>query len=138
MPNYTDLNFDDFLLRSLEASYTEEIGIESSSNVEQISGSQVKGDKILSLNQQLSIDLENNTFIINDGNTNRIELGKLSNGLIGLIIRDDQGNVLMEISGAVNKIQSSNQHIELDFNEERLLIKDEGGTPRILLGKGDF
>ena|SRR3990167_8471932 len=138
MPDYTDAGFDDYLLRPLTAGYTEQIGLDSSSSYEQISGSQVKGDAIVSINKRLNIDLQNDSFIITDGNINRIELGKLEDGTIGLIIRDDQGNSLMQISGAVNKIQSPNSHLELDFNEERILIKDEGGIPRILLGKGSF
>ncbi len=136
--NYSDLGYNSYLLRPLEATYIEQVGIDSSVVYEQISGSQVRGDKISSLNRTLNLDLEHDSFILTDGSTNRIEFGKLPSGEIGLIIRDDKGNILLEISGATNKIQSSNGHVNLDFNEERLLIKDEGGTPVVLIGKGDF
>ncbi|OGO14266.1 MAG: hypothetical protein A2Y53_03930 [Chloroflexi bacterium RBG_16_47_49] len=133
--DYTEIGFNDFLLRPLEADYTEQVGIESSVSYEQISGSQVKGDVISSLNRQMQIDLENNSFTLSDGNINRVEFGKLSNGNVGLVIRDDQGNSIMEISGNTNIIRSASGALELDFNEERLLIRDQGGTPRVLIGK---
>ena len=135
MPDYTSLGFNDFLLRPLEASFTEKVGLDSSSSFEQISGLQIKGDKITSLNKSLSLDLENNSFTVRDGDVNRVEMGKLSDGSIGLIIRDNQGNVLMNISGTVNKITSPTGNLEVDFNEERILIKNEGGIPTVLIGK---
>jgi hypothetical protein len=133
--DYLDSGFNDFLLRPLEADYTEQVGLDSSSSYEKISGSQVKGDQIVSASKRLTMDLENETFTVSDGNVSRVELGKLSDGNIGLIIRDDQGNTLMQISGATNIIKSPNNALELDFNEERILVRDQGGTPVILLGK---
>jgi hypothetical protein len=133
--NYLEIGFNDFLLRPLEASYTEQIGIDSVSSTGQISGSQIKGDQIVSINKNLSLDLENNSFVVLDNDIKRVELGKLSDGTIGMIIRDTQGNILMHISSDVNKIMSASGNLEMDFIEERIIVYDEGKTPKVLLGK---
>lgn len=135
---YTDIGYNDFLLRPLEASYTEQIGIDSSSAFNQISGSQIQGDKIVSLTGNLELDLQGDRYIVKDGPINRIEFGRLDDGTVGLIIRDTQGNELMKISGDRNIIKSANSNLELDFDNERILIRDISGTPRVLIGKGDF
>ena len=112
--------------------------MDSSSAFDQISGSQIKGDKISSLNGNLEIDLQGDRFVVKDGVVDRIELGRLSNGEIGLIIRDSDGNELMRITGEKNIIRSSNGNVELDFIEQWFLVKDDGGNVRVLLGKGSF
>ena len=136
--NYLDVGYDSSLLRPLTATYVEQIGIDSNSAYEQISGSQIKGDTIISLNGSMEMNLQEDRFAVSDGIVDRVELGRLSDGSIGLIIRDAEGNILIQISGNINIIQSPNQHFQLDFNEERILAKDEGGLPRALFGKGNF
>ena len=135
---YEDAGFDKYLLRPLEATYTEQIGIDSSSAYEQISGLQVKGDTISSNNGNLKLDLQNDRFTVADGIVDRVEFGRLSDGSMGLIIRDSDGNEIMHISGNMNIIQSSNQHMQLNFNEENLIVQDEGGQVKALFGKGVF
>ncbi|CAN8139762.1 hypothetical protein THIOSC15_1840002 [uncultured Thiomicrorhabdus sp.] len=73
-------------LRPLEASYTEQIGIDSVSSIDQISGSQVRGDRISSLNGTLNVDLENDRFVLSDGSVDRVEFGRLTDGNIGILI----------------------------------------------------
>jgi hypothetical protein len=136
--DYTQIGYDDFLIRPLEATYTEQIGIDTGGAIGQVSGNQVRGDQILSLNKSLNIDLQNDSFIISDNNINRVELGRLADGNIGIIIRDDQGKEMLNISALDNKITSADGHMVLDFNEEQLIIYDETMTPRVLLGKGNF
>ena len=103
----------------------------------EFSGSKITG-VLSSQDGRIKIDLDNNTIIISDGVEERVRLGELSDDSVGLLIKDVNGNVLMQISGDTNIIQSSNKHIQLDFFEERLLIKDQSNTPRVLIGKGDF
>lgn len=138
MPDYLESGFNSFLLRPLEAGYTEQVGLDSTSSYDQISGSQVKGDKITSLNGSLELDLQGDRYVVKEGEIDRVEFGRLSDGTIGLIIRDTNGNELMKISGERNVIKSANNNIELDFDNERILIRDASGTPRVLIGKGDF
>lgn len=133
--NYLDAGFNEDLLRPVEADYTEQAGLDSSAAFEQISGLQVRGDQITSLNQSLVLDLENDSFVVRDGEIKRVELGKLSDGTIGMILRDSDGNVLFNISSSGNKITSPSGNFEIDFNEERLIVYDEGKIPRVLIGK---
>src|SRR3990167_2970210 len=132
---YDEIGFNDFLLRPLEASYTEQAGVDSSTSYEQISGSQIKGDSINSANGNMRFSLQDNQFVVTDGIVNRVELGNLTDGTIGLIIRDNQGNELIHISGDINIIQSANKHMQLDFNAEQLIVSDEGSIPIVLIGK---
>lgn len=131
---YEDAGFNQYLLRPLEATYTEQTGIDSNAAYEQISGSQIRGDKIVSLSNSLGLDLENELFFVNDGRTNRIELGKLPDGSIGMIIRDDLGNILLEISESVNILRSSDGNLEYDFDNKRILLK-QNGLPRLVIGE---
>ncbi len=132
--NYLDIGYNDSLLRPLEASFTEQIGIDSATNLDQISGNQVRGDKITSLNKRMSIDLENDSFIISDGGINRVELGRLSDGSIGIALRDNLGNTLLNVTENTNVLQSADGNIQLDFIQKRFIVKDETGAIRVLLG----
>jgi hypothetical protein len=127
---YEDAGYDQFLLRSLEASSVAQTG-----NTTDVSGSQIQGDEITSLNGFMTVDLQNDRFYVNDGIINRVELGVLSDGAIGLIIRDAEGNELMHFSGDMNLIQSGDQSLSLNFNEAQLLVKNEGKIPVVLIGK---
>lgn len=133
--NYEDSGFDQYLLRPLEASFTEQIGIEANSAFDNISGSQIKGDKISSLNGNLEIDLQGDRFAVKDGVVDRVELGRLSDGAVGFVIRDSNGNELMRITGDSNIIQSGDQTVSLDFNAAQLIVRNEGKIPVVLIGK---
>ena len=133
--NYLDVGYDSSLLRPLTATYVEQIGIDSNSAYEQISGSQVKGDIISSLNGSMEMNLQEDRFAVTDGIVDRVELGRLSDGSIGLIIRDAEGNELMHFSGDINVIQSADQSLSLNFNEAQILVKNEGKIPVVLIGK---
>jgi hypothetical protein len=83
----------------------------------------------------LALDLNQGKFSITDGTTNRIQLGLLDDGTTGMVIKDQSGNILLQISGPTNLIQGSDGKMVLDFTNTQLIIKDAGGTPVILLGK---
>lgn len=100
----------------------------------EFSGAKINGI-VQSQSGRVKIDLDNNAFIISDGTTERIRLGKLLDDSIGLLIQDINGNKLMQISGDTNLIQSSSAHMQLNFNDETLIVTDEGGTPIVLIGK---
>lgn len=135
---YEDLGFDQFLSRAPESLADSYDPVQADQLLPDLSGDKISSGSIVSQNKLLSMNLENNVFKVSDGAVDRVELGNLSDGTIGLIIRDINGNILMQISGDKNIIQSPNQFFQIDFNEERLLAKDQGGIPRALFGKGDF
>lgn len=121
---YEDVGYNRYLLRSITATF-----IESNGNTVDVSGSQIQGDSITSLNGFMTVDLQNDRFYVNDGIINRVELGVLVDGGIGLIIRDSQGNILMQISEGLNIIQSPSKRFQIKIDNEHILINDEGGTP---------
>ena len=81
------------------------------------------------------MNLDEDTFIVTDGVVERVRLGKQTDGSYGLLIKDENDNILMQITGTKNLLQSPSTNLSIDFNEEQLLIKNDGGTPIILLGK---
>ncbi len=80
-------------------------------------------------------DLNAGTYTVNDGTVERIRLGRMDDGSYGLIIKDKDGNIILNITGDNNLIQSSNGHMQLDLLAEQLRVYDEANL-RILLGKG--
>jgi len=121
---YEDVGYDSSLLRSIQSTITSQtIGYSD------VSGSQIQGDSITSLNGYMTVDLQNDRFYVNDGIIKRVELGVLVDGGIGLIIRDSQGNILMQISEGLNIIQSPSKRFQIKIDNEHILINDEGGTP---------
>ena len=129
--NYTDIGFDAFLLRSLEASFTEQIGIESISSLNQISGLQVKGDKITSLNKSLNIDLENDAFTVEEGEIKRVEIGRLPDGKIGVVLRNNQNIALLNITGDEHLIQSADGKTFFNLKENKMQVADDKGITLI-------
>ena len=136
--SYTDLGFDNFFSRELvpqtESNKTE---FDFASEVQGLSLDQVRGGAMRSSTGRMVVNLEDETMTISDGSIDRVVLGKIEDGTYGLIIRDNVGTELMRI-GNINLIQSPSGNLQLDFDEERILVKDQGGTPRVLIGKGDF
>lgn len=121
---YEDVGYDSSLLRPLQSTITSQ-----TMGYGDVSGSQIQGDEIVSLNGYMTVDLQNDRFYVNDGIINRVELGILSDGAIGLIIRDSQGNILMQISEGLNIIQSPSKRFQIKIDNEHILINDIGGTP---------
>jgi len=142
--SYLDIGFDENLSRiDPGANQTEQqpqeldpLAFERFTDV--ISGSKIQGGAISSPDGKVKVDLENGVFKVNNGLEDLVSLGILPDGSVGLLIKDNKGNILMQISSDKNIIQSPNEHFQVDFVEERILAKDAGGTPRVLIGKGDF
>lgn len=99
----------------------------------QISGSKIEG-ALSSQNGRLTLDLNENFFTVSDGVVDRVRMGKLEDGSYGLLIKDNNGNSLLQ-AGDTNVMQSGSGNIVLDFDNQQLIIKDEGGTPRVVVGK---
>ncbi len=132
MPSYLDVGYDPFLSKldvntaiastALDPLAYEDFAPESSA-------SKVQGGILRSNDGKLLIDLENDTFIVNDGLIEKLRLGILPDGRIGLLIKDKDGNILMQISEGLNIIKASNSTFEIDIDNKRILIRNSGGTP---------
>lgn len=137
MADYTDFGYDHFLSR--ESTPTEQESaldpLGGYSTGISTSASEVRGGVLSSASGVTKLDLENDTFSVTDGGIERIRLGKLEDGTIGLLVKDKNGNVLLQFAGEINLLTSPQGNLVLDFNETQLLVKDDGGTPVILIGK---
>lgn len=134
--SYLDVGFNENLIRQeLLPDPSQQLDpLQFEQFAQEFSGSKLIG-LLQSRDGKITIDLDNNTIIVSDGVVERVRLGKLADDSIGLLIKDINGNVLMQISGDTNIIQSSNKHMQLNFKDETLIVTDEGGTPVVLLGK---
>lgn len=133
--SYLDAGYDEFLSREASAPSSQMDALQFEQNVSEVSGSKINNGTIQSSSGSLKMDLDEDSFKIFDGVINRVELGKLEDGSIGLLIRDINGNILMQVTDTTNIIQSFNKHMQLSFNDETLIVTDEGNTPIVLLGK---
>ena len=100
----------------------------------ELSGSKLTGI-VKSQNGKLELDLDGEKLVITDGVIERVRLGKQTDDSYGLVIKDINGNILMQITGDINFIQSSNQRTKLDFVANKLTIKEEGGLTRVVIGE---
>ena len=134
-PDYTQLGYDISLTRSDNLiSNTQELDpLAFESFAPEISGSKLTGF-VKSQDGRLQLNLDENYLVITDGVVERIRLGKLADGSYGLLIKDNNAKNLMQV-GDINFIQSIGEVFKLDFEEEQILIKDQGGRVVLLLGK---
>ena len=134
--SYLDVGFNENLIREdILPNQTQQLDpLQFEQFVPEFSASKLTG-LLQSRSGRLQMQLDEETFIVSDGAVERIRLGKLADDSIGFLVKDINGNVLMQISGDVNLIQSSNKHMQLNFNDETLIVTDEGSTPMVLVGK---
>lgn len=139
--SYLDIGFDENLMRveSTPQSNSQELDpLAFDSFTQQISGSKVQGGVISSPDGKTKFDIENGVFKVNNGMEDLVSLGLLSDGSYGLLIKNNEGKILMQVTSDVILLQSPNENFQADFIEERILAKDDKGLPRALFGKGKF
>lgn len=135
---YQDNGFDEFLnpVQGNSSSSPQELDpLQSDTFLQEISGSKVQGGVLTSPDGRVKVDLDSGFFKVSNGVQDLVQLGILPDGNVGLLIKDNDGNILMQISGDTNLLQSNNKHMVLDFVQENLSITDEALTPIVLLGK---
>lgn len=139
MSDYRDLGFNTFLIRSQQFDPNQVPQQLDPSQfdffTDQISADKIQGGLMQSTDGKTKLDLEQGTFTISNNIINLITLGKLPDGRIGLLIQDQDGNLLMQISDGLNIIQSSSTNFQVDFDNKRLLFKDSSGNPQGVLGE---
>lgn len=134
--DYRDIGFDEFLNRIEDTAAPQSLDPQTFDNLtDQLSASKVQGGTMLSPDGRISLDLDQAILRISNGVQDLITLGVLPDASIGLLLKDNDGKILLQISGNKNLIQSSNQHMALDFNNETLTVTDDSNIPVVLLGK---
>lgn len=135
MPTYLDSDFDSTLQREVIISgQTQFSELDSDMLIESLDASKIRNGTMSSENGRTKVDLDNGTIIFGDGLVDRVRLGKMDDGSYGLIIKDIDGNVLLNITGDINLIQSKTQKMQIDLTEEQARWYDELHL-RILIGK---
>jgi hypothetical protein len=134
---YQDIGFDEFLNRTPIAPQQSGAldAAETDNYLPQVSGSKIQGGQLTSPDGRTTVDLEAGLFKVSDGVQDIVQLGKIADDEIGIIIKDRNGNILLQFTGDTNLMQSPNKAFQANFNDERLLAYNEQGVPVALFGK---
>lgn len=103
---------------------------------DQISGSKVQGGAILSPDGKFKIDLDKGTISLNNGLANVLQIGNLDNGETGLLLRDGQGNIIMQYTDFVKLLQTSDKAFSI--NLQTGLVKLGGNVSSDIFKSSDI
>lgn len=135
MSSYLDSGFNDYLQREIMPPTNSLTSIDIDSLFEGIDASKIfSSGPIKSSDGRLAWDLEQNSYVVSDGQGERVRLGKMENGEYGLRIKDQNGNVLMNITGVENILQSSDGKMIIDFIKANIRIFDDHNL-RTIVGR---
>lgn len=134
--NYLEIGYDAFLNRIPDGGAdTQQLNpLAFDQFTDSVSGSKIQGGVFSSNDNRVIIDLEKNQIKINDGVADRGGFGIQEDGSVGLVIKDKDGNVILQITGQTNIMKSASDIMELDFDNERLLFRDARGNPVAVFG----
>lgn len=134
--DYTQQGFNEFLTRGEIPNSSQELDpLQAEQYNQEISASKIQGGSMQTTNGLTKLDLETGSFQVNDGAVQVVRLGVQEDGSIGLVIKNREGNELLRFVGDTNILRSPDGNMELNFDNNNLVIKEEGGLPRLILGK---
>jgi hypothetical protein len=133
MPEYTDIGFSNLFEKEVPAS-NDPSTLDLDAQIETLSGEKVRGGTMSSNDGRTQLGLDSGTYVVNDGVQERLRLGQMEDGSYGIRIKDKDGNVLMNITGDNNQIQSASAKMQIDLSAEQLRFYDETNL-RIIIGK---
>ncbi len=135
MAEFTDFGYDEFFDKNISPTPQELTTIDSDILFQGISGQNIlSSGSIRSESGRLNLNLTDNIFSVNDGTIDRVKLGLFEDGQYGLRIVDQAGNVLMNITGKTNLIQSADGRMQLDMTNKQFRVFDATNL-RVLLGE---
>lgn len=137
MESYLDAGYNEFLSREPMISQQQQDPLMTDQLNSEISGSKVQGGVMSSPNGKSQYDLDSGTFRVNNGIQNLVELGVLTDGSIGLLIQDKDGNVLLKVSEGEFYLQSPLKTSRLDLIADKYTIRNEFGDLKVLIGKDE-
>jgi hypothetical protein len=129
--SYLDNNFDPFL-EKISDSFTPTT-VDQDALIESLNASKLNSGVVQSVDKRTSMDLDNSLYTVNDGLINRVEMGQFDDGEYGLRIRDRDGNLLIDITGTKNLLQSADGKFQIDLTNKQLRVYDQFNL-RVLLG----
>lgn len=135
--SYIDIGYDENL-NLIEDSPVQDQGIDPQAFenfTDAISGSKIQGGILTSPDGKVKLDLETGAFIVNNGVQELVRFGILPDGNVGLLIKDQNGNTLLNVNGNNNLIQSATGKMILDFVAENFSVFDDANLRVVKLGK---
>lgn len=137
---YVDIGFDRFLNRIAPTSQNnggiQELDpTQTDTFFQQISGNKVIGGILSSPDGRVKLDLDQGILKISDGVQDLVTFGLLPDGTVGLLIKDSQGNLLMQVSQGVCILQSSDKAMTIDLVAAQADVRDAAGNLRVRFGK---
>lgn len=136
MADYLDYGYNQYLQKGGSTVPNSEVDpLQFEQFTQDVPGDKMFSGLVTSNDGKVVLDLENNVIRISDGAIDRVTLGSLPDNTIGILIKDDNGNIIMQVSGEVNFIKSSDGTLEYNFIDKRILMRDDDGTPRLIIGE---
>lgn len=132
--SYLDSGFDAFFEKPLGLNNSQFSSIDQDVMLSPISANKIQDGVMSSSDNRTQLDLNSSLYTVSDGMVSRVQLGKFSDGEYGLRIFDRDGNVLIDITGENNLIQSPDGKLQLDLTRKQLRAYDENNL-RALFGE---
>lgn len=133
--SYVNSGYDQYFDKSIIGTSTQISNIDADILLSEIDASSLTSSgSIKSNNNRLTLDLSDETFAVNDGTIERIRIGAFEDGEYGMRIVDKSGNILFNITGTTNLVQSPDQKMQLDLTGKQLRVYDDKNL-RVLLGE---
>lgn len=134
--SYQDIGFDENLNRVEDSvgSFSDFSSADVDSYLDEVSGSKISGGMLSSPDGKIQVDLDKGVIKVNNGVADLVSLGVLDDGTIGLLIRDQNGNILMQVTQDKMFIQGPNKHLKINAIGEQIIIRDESDIVNTVLG----
>jgi hypothetical protein len=135
---YQQIGFDEFMNRiePSTGSQSQELDpTQADLYFQQFSGNKINGGQIISPDGRVNMNLDDGNFKVNNGVQDLVQLGLLEDGTIGLLLKDADGNILMQVAEGVMFLQSPKKTSRLDLILDQYTVSDEAGNVKVLLGK---
>ena len=134
--DYLEVGYDQFLSKNPYPSSAEGVDpLQFDQDTPEISGSKIQGGLLQTQDGKTALNLEQGYFRVNDGAQEVIRLGVQEDGSIGLLIKNRDGNELLKFTGDTNFLKSPGENLELNFDNVQLLVRDDGGNVKVLVGR---
>lgn len=133
--SYLDIGYNQFFDKSLIKKRETLSTIDAETYFDGIGAeSLISSGTIFSQDKRLAMNLSENNFQVNDGTVERIELGKFDDDEYGLRVKDRDGNVLINITGTDNILQSPDGKMQIDLTNKQIRVYDDSNL-RVIMGE---
>lgn len=133
--SYQDIGFDQFLNLETASPAQQLDPLQSDILLQNFTGDKIQGGLIASADGKIVMDLNAGIFKVNNGVQDLIQFGILDDGSVGLLIKDNDGNPLLQVSGNSYLFSSAKGTMKIDLTNENIIIYDDANVPQAVFGK---